>query len=88
MTTILVAALTVLCLACIFAACMLAVSHLAQRDHARLVASIKKGDEVLLSSGLYARILRVDESSLTVEIAPEIQVKVLRENVAGKWDRQ
>jgi preprotein translocase subunit YajC len=53
------------------------------KEHRQLLANLKKGDRVVTSGGIHGRITGMDESTLTVEIAEKVRVKVARGNVAG-----
>jgi preprotein translocase subunit YajC len=53
------------------------------KEHRQLLANLKKGDRVVTSGGIHGRITGMDESTLTVEIAEKVRVKVARANVAG-----
>ena len=53
------------------------------KAHKELLANLRKGDKVLTSGGIYGRITGLDDSTLTVEIAPQVRIKVARGNVAG-----
>jgi len=53
------------------------------KEHRQLLANLKKGDRVVTSGGIHGRITGMDESTLTVEIAEKVRVKVSRANVAG-----
>jgi len=44
-----------------------------RRQHAQLVANVKKNDQVVLSCGLHGRIVGLAEKTVTVEIAPRVQ---------------
>ena len=48
-----------------------------------MIGSLKKGDRIITNGGIYGRITGLDESTLTVEIADRVRVKVVRANVAG-----
>lgn len=54
-----------------------------QKDHRAMIGSLKKGDRIITSGGLYGRITGVSEQTLTVEIADKVRVKVSRGHVAG-----
>jgi len=66
------------------------------KDHREMVAALKKGDEVYTDSGIRGTIVnRVDEgqTEVTLEIAPKVQVRVLRARVGdmvkpGKGDEK
>jgi preprotein translocase subunit YajC len=54
------------------------------KEHREMIASLKKGDRIITSGGIYGRITGLDDSTLTVEIADKVRVKVARGNVGGK----
>jgi preprotein translocase subunit YajC len=49
-----------------------------------MIATLKKGDRIVTSGGLYGRITGMDDATLTVEIADKVRVKVARGNVGAK----
>jgi preprotein translocase subunit YajC len=54
-----------------------------QKEHQSFVSQIKKGDEVLTASGILGRIEGLTEQFVTLEIAPDVRIKVLRTQIAG-----
>ena len=54
------------------------------KEHREMVGNLKKGDRIVTSGGLYGRITGMDETTLTVEIADKVRVKVARANVGAK----
>ena len=52
-----------------------------QNEHRNLISSLKKGDEVVLSSGIFGRIWAVEAQTIVVEIADKTRVKVLKSSV-------
>ena len=48
-----------------------------------MIANLKKGDRIVTSGGLHGRVTGLDETTLTVEIADKVRVKINRANVAG-----
>ncbi len=52
-------------------------------EHAKLLGSLRRNDEVITTGGLIGRVTDVDEKVLTVEIAPNVKVKVDRAHVTG-----
>ena len=52
------------------------------RDHAQRIAAIKRGDTVVLSSGLIGKVVRVEDRELGVEVAQNVTVKVVKTMVA------
>lgn len=53
-----------------------------QKEQQKLVESVKGGDQVLLSSGIYGVVTEVKDKTLLVKIADNVKVKVLRTAVA------
>lgn len=54
-----------------------------QKKHLELVGSLKKGDEVILSSGICGRVFSVEDKYLILEMLDKNKVKVLRQSVQG-----
>lgn len=46
------------------------------KAHQAMLAALKRGDTVILSSGVYGKIVRVEDTTVGVEIATGITVKV------------
>jgi len=48
------------------------------------LGKLQKGDEVVTNGGLFGKIANVnDEKTLTLEIAPNVKVRVLKSQIAG-----
>lgn len=52
-----------------------------RREHDQLVASLKRNDQVVLTSGIHGRVAGVSDKVLTVEIARGVQVQVERTGI-------
>jgi preprotein translocase subunit YajC len=52
------------------------------KQHAQTVAAVKRGDTVVLSSGVIGKVVRVEEKELGVEIAQNVSIKVIKSMVA------
>lgn len=52
------------------------------KEHKAMLDAIRRGDTVVTSGGLVGKVTKVADDELTVEIAPELKVKVLRGYVA------
>ena len=52
------------------------------RDHRAAIAAIKRGDTVVLSSGMIGKVVRVEETEVGLEIAQGVTVKVIKTMVA------
>jgi preprotein translocase subunit YajC len=57
-----------------------------QKDHNNLLNSLKSGDEIITVTGIYGRILSVeDNNNFMVELLPNGgKVKILRSGISGK----
>jgi preprotein translocase subunit YajC len=51
------------------------------RAHQALVASVQPGDQVILSAGIYGRIIDLGPEDLTLEVAPGVVIRVARQAV-------
>lgn len=54
-----------------------------QKQHREMVTSLKKGDRVMTTGGLYGRVTGLTDTVVTLEIAEKVRVKVARNNIAG-----
>jgi preprotein translocase subunit YajC len=54
------------------------------KQHRAMLEGLKKGDQIVTGGGIVGKIARIEQSdnSLIVEVAPNVQVKVLRGTVA------
>jgi preprotein translocase subunit YajC len=59
-------------------------SRSAQKRQEKALAELKKGDTVLLQSGIRGKLLELGDRFFKVEIAPGTKVEVLRTSVLGK----
>ncbi len=53
-----------------------------QKERKAQVAAIQQGDQVIMTSGIYAKVVGVADKILTLEIANNVKIKVDREGVA------
>ncbi len=54
-----------------------------QSQQQQLVNELRVGDEVLTAGGIYGTISELEDDQVTVEIAPETEVRVARRAIAG-----
>jgi preprotein translocase subunit YajC len=54
------------------------------KQHRAMIENLKKGDQIVTSGGIVAKVVRLEPSdnTLMAEIAPNVQVKVVRSTVA------
>lgn len=48
------------------------------KAHQQMIANVKRGDQVVLSSGMIGKVVRVEDKEVGVEIAPGVNVKVVK----------
>ncbi|HEX6866138.1 MAG TPA: preprotein translocase subunit YajC [Caulobacteraceae bacterium] len=48
------------------------------KEHQAMVAGLKRGDNVVLSSGVLGKVVRVEDAEVGVEIAQGVTVKVVK----------
>jgi preprotein translocase subunit YajC len=54
-----------------------------QLQQQQVLDELRVGDEVLTAGGIYGTISQLDEDLVTVEIAPDTEVRVARRAIAG-----
>ncbi len=55
-----------------------------RRKHQDLLDSLKRGDEVLTSAGILGTVADMEEKVVTLEVARNVKIRVLRSTVARK----
>lgn len=53
-----------------------------QKEHRTMLANLKRNDQVVTSGGLYGRVTVLTDDVVTLEIAPNVQVRVARPQIA------
>ncbi len=53
------------------------------KAHRQVLANLQKGDNVVTSSGIYGQITGLTDTTVTLEIAEKVRIKVSRSAVAG-----
>ncbi len=54
------------------------------REHQAVVSSLRAGDQVVTAGGIYGRVRSVDDESMILEVAPGIELRVLRAAVTQR----
>ncbi len=54
------------------------------KEQAAMLTSLKRGDEVITSGGIYGKIAGLTDKVLTLEIADNVKIKILRTQVLKK----
>ena len=52
------------------------------KQHQAQISAIKRGDEVVLSSGMVGKVTRVEENEAMVEVAQGVNVRVVKSMIA------
>ena len=54
------------------------------KQHREMLENLKKGDQIVTAGGIVGKIVRIEQgdNTLSVEVAPNVQVKVIRQTVA------
>ena len=52
-----------------------------RKEHAKLVASLGKGDEVVTNAGILGRINRIEGNFVVLEVADKVELKFQREAI-------
>ena len=52
------------------------------KEHQNMISNLKRGDNVVLSSGMIGKIVRVEDKEVGIEIAQGVTVKVVKGMIA------
>jgi len=52
------------------------------KNHRTMVSNLKQGDRIVTSGGIHGSISSLDETTVTLEIAEKVKMKISRGNVA------
>jgi preprotein translocase subunit YajC len=55
-----------------------------RKKHKEFIESLQKGDTVITSSGIYGKIKNIGEKEFTIEIAENVSIKILKDNIISK----
>ncbi len=56
-----------------------------RKRHATMLEALKRGDEVVTSSGILGKITDIADAIVTLEVAPKVKIRVLRSSVSKKY---
>jgi preprotein translocase subunit YajC len=54
------------------------------RAHAQLMSQVEVGDEIITAGGVFGRVIRIDDETMQVEIAPGVEITTLRRMVMDR----
>lgn len=55
-----------------------------QKKHKEMTESLKRGDNIITTAGIYGRVENVEAETVVLEIAKGTQIKMLKSQVAGR----
>ncbi|WP_298124770.1 preprotein translocase subunit YajC [Brevundimonas sp.] len=58
-----------------------------QKAHQEMITAVKRGDQIVLSSGLMGKVTRVEADEAMVEIAQGVNVRVVKSMIADVRNR-
>jgi preprotein translocase subunit YajC len=58
-----------------------------QKEHEKTVNSLQKGDKVLALGGIMATIAKIEADYITIEIAQEVKIKIIKSAINNVLDK-
>lgn len=52
------------------------------KEHREMVSNVRRGDVVVTAGGLIGKVTKVDEAEITVEVADNVRVRVVKSTLA------
>ena len=53
------------------------------KEHQELLNKLKKNDEVMISGGIYGKVVALAENVVTLEVAPNVRIRVHRPQISA-----
>ena len=53
------------------------------KEHQNLLGTLKEGDKVITSGGIYGTIVKVEENAFIIEIADRVRIKMAKGHIAS-----
>ena len=53
------------------------------KEQREMIANLKKGNRIITSGGIYGTIQSIDDTTIGLEVADKVKIKIVRGNVAG-----
>lgn len=54
-----------------------------QKRHKSMISALKRGDRIITNAGIFGTITGLTESTMTLEVAKNVHIRVLRAQIAG-----
>jgi preprotein translocase subunit YajC len=67
---------------------LIAPARKRQKAHDAMIKSLQPGERVITNGGLIGTIVKVEENTLKLRLAPGIEVSAMRTHVAGKAEEE
>lgn len=55
------------------------------RAHSKMVAELRRGDQVITKSGLFGKVTAVEESAVLLEVAKGVKIRFLKDKIARTY---
>jgi preprotein translocase subunit YajC len=53
------------------------------KQHRDMLGALKTGDKVINAGGIFGEVTGIDNTTVTIEIAPKVRIKVTRESISA-----
>ncbi len=53
------------------------------KQHRDMVSRLKRNDEVMTSGGIYGKVMALTDSEVTLEVAPNVRIKIHRPQISA-----
>ena len=78
----LIQALPILALVVLFYFLLIRPQQRRMKQHQQMISGLKRGDTVVLSSGIIGKVSKVDDAEISVDIAQGVTVKVVKSMIS------
>ena len=58
------------------------------KERDELLGSLKRGDDIITSGGIYGKIINVEDNKITLEIAKGTNISIDRSGISGKVNQE
>jgi preprotein translocase subunit YajC len=65
---------------------MLRPTNRERKQRQEMLSTLKKDDEIVTTSGIWGRIVSLNEREVVLEIADKVKIRMLRDRIAGRWE--
>jgi len=55
------------------------------KSHREFLKKLKKGDEVITSSGIYGKVIGISDRTVLLEIDKDVKIKIDKSHIQGYW---